>query len=71
MATAAELRAARDAGAEAGRDGKRSLDCPYPADSLEAHVWIRWCVRERLAAAGLPRPGGSTDRFGWHGDDLD
>lgn len=58
-ATARELEDAAAAGRAAGRDehltGRRA-PCPYPLDSLRAHVFVRWCVRARLTAAGMTPP---------------
>lgn len=57
-ATGAQL---EDAAADARAAGRlehqtgRRQRCPYPLDSLRAHVWLRWYVHARLTAAGVPQ----------------
>lgn len=73
-ATAAELDEAAAAGRVAGREHARTgvrVRCPYPLDSLRAHVWLRWAVHARHAAkqqateqaeAARDRPRGTAQR---------
>ncbi len=42
------------AAAAAGRAATRTTRCPYPAASLEAHVWCRWKAHEAMTRAGMP-----------------
>lgn len=44
-------RAALLAAAAAGRAATPTARCPYPAASLEAHVWCRWKAHQAMTRA--------------------